>query len=114
MRQIDEVIRAAREGRNILALIDEPARTTNPIEGTALVSALIEVLKETGISLLMVTHYTIDAHACPCLRVRGLENGEMNYELVPARAGEVPHEALRIAEQLGIDPIWIEKAKQQI
>ena len=114
MRQIDEVIRAAREGRNILALIDEPARTTNPIEGTALVSALIEVLKETGISLLMVTHYTINAHACPCLRGRGLENGEMNYELVPARAGEVPHEALRIAEQLGIDPIWIEKAKQQI
>ena len=114
MRSIDAVIRAARAGQNILALIDEPARTTNPIEGTALVSALIEVLKETGISILMVTHYTIDAHACPCLRVRGLENGVMNYELVPARAGEVPHEALRIAEQLGIDPIWIEKAKQQI
>ena len=114
MRAIDSVIRAARSGRNILALIDEPARTTNPAEGTALVSALTEVLKPTGISVLIVTHYTIDAHACPCLRVRGMENGEMNYELVPAKEGEVPHEALRIAEQLGIDKEWIEKANKQI
>ncbi len=114
MRGIDSVIRAARSGRNILALIDEPARTTNPTEGTALVSALVEVLKGTGISVLIVTHYTINAHACPCLRVRGMENGAMDYELIPAQEGEVPHEALRIAEQLGIDKEWIEKANKQI
>ena len=114
MRAIDKVIHAAREGRNILALIDEPARTTNPTEGTALVSALIEVLKPTGTSVLIVTHYTINAHACPCMRVKGMENGEMNYELTPAKEGEVPHEALRIAEQLGIDKEWIEKANKQI
>lgn len=114
MRQIDAVIQASRRDRRILALIDEPARTTNPVEGTALVSALLEVLKPTGISLLMVTHYTISAHACPCLRVRGMEDGRMNYRLEDAREGDVPHEALRIAEQLGIDPEWIEKAKQQI
>lgn len=114
MRQIDAVIQASHTDKRILALIDEPARTTNPVEGTALVSALVEVLKPTGITLLMVTHYTISAHACPCLRVRGMEDGHMNYRLVDAPEGDVPHEALRIAEQLGIDPEWIEKAKQQI
>lgn len=114
MRSIDAVIQASRTQKRILALIDEPARTTNPVEGTALVSALIEVLKPTGISLLLVTHYSISAHACPCLRVRGMEDGRMNYRLEDAPEGDVPHEALRIAEQLGIDPLWIEKAKQQI
>ncbi|MCQ2345598.1 MAG: DNA mismatch repair protein MutS [Paludibacteraceae bacterium] len=112
MRRIDSIIAAARANRNILALIDEPARTTNPIEGTALVSALIEVLKQTSISMLLVTHYTINAHACPCLRVRGMENGRMNYELVPALEGEVPHEALHIAEQLGVDTQWIALAHE--
>ena len=37
MKNIDAVIKASRENRKIVALIDEPARTTNPTEGTALV-----------------------------------------------------------------------------
>ena len=39
MKNIDAVIKASRGKRKLLALIDEPARTTNPKEGTALVSA---------------------------------------------------------------------------
>ena len=35
MKNIDAVIKASRENRKIVALIDEPARTTNPTEGTA-------------------------------------------------------------------------------
>ena len=114
MKGIDNILTAARQNRNILALIDEPARTTNPTEGTALVSALIAVLRETACTTLLVTHYCIRAYGCPCLRVRGLENGEMNYELLPALAGEVPHEALHIAEQLGIDNDWIRRAKKEL
>lgn len=114
MKQIDEVIRAARKKVNLLALIDEPARTTNPIEGTALVSGLIETLAPMGISALLVTHYTINAHACTCLRVRGLENGKMNYALIAQEDGEVPHEALNIAGQLGVDGEWLERAQMEL
>lgn len=112
IRSLNTIVEACRRNENLLALIDEPARTTNPVEGTALVSSLIEVLRKTGRSVLMVTHYTIDAHHCPCLRVRGLEDGRMDYSLVEAREGEVPHEALRIAESIGIDPEWLTLARQ--
>jgi hypothetical protein len=36
----------------------------------------------------------------------------MNYELVEVQDGEVPHEALNIAESLGIDKEWIETARE--
>ena len=90
MKNIDAVIKASRENRKIVALIDEPARTTNPTEGTALVEPT-------------------DAR---CLRVKGFENGTMNYELVEVQDGEVPHEALNIAESLGIDAEWIAEARE--
>jgi len=114
MQAIHTILTTARTGESVLALIDEPARTTNPVEGTALVSALVEVLKETGCTGLIVTHYNIHAHACPCLRVKGMENGEMNYQLVEAHEGEVPHEAMQIAEQLGIDTEWLKKARMNL
>lgn len=114
MKNIDNVIKTVSQGKKILALIDEPARTTNPTEGTALVSALVNVLQDKKMGLVIVTHYNINTYANKCLRVRGLENGKMNYELVEAKEGEVPHEALNIAESLGIDAIWIDKAKEII
>ena len=112
MRQMDALIRAARQGRRLLALLDEPARTTNPTEGTALVSALLPMLHQQGVSLLMATHYVIRGdEGCRCLKVKGLANGKMDYSLTEVRHGEVPLEALRVAEQLGIDPEWIAGAK---
>lgn len=114
MMQINTILRTARTENNLLILIDEPARTTNPIEGTALVSGLIEVLQATHTTCLMVTHYTINAHECPCLRVQGMENGQMNYTLLPALPNDVPHEALNIAEQLGIDTEWLNAAKHHL
>jgi len=112
MKNIDAVIKASRENRKIVALIDEPARTTNPTEGTALVSALVKVLADKRLSLVMTTHYDIEPTDAHCLRVKGFENGTMNYELVEVQDGEVPHEALNIAESLGIDKEWIETARE--
>ena len=97
-----------------LALIDEPARTTNPTEGTALVSSLVKLLQDRAMSLVIVTHYNIKTYNNKCLRVKGLVDGKMNYELVETHEGEVPHEALNIAETLGIDSQWIEMAKEII
>ena len=112
MKNIDAIIKKARESSNILALIDEPAKTTNPVEGTALVSALVKILQDKSISLILVTHYNINSYHNRCLRVKGLENGKMNYALVEAHEGEVPHEALNIAESIGIDPEWITNAQE--
>jgi dsDNA-specific endonuclease/ATPase MutS2 len=111
MKNIDAVIKASRENKKLLALIDEPARTTNPTEGTALVSALLKVLTGSGMSLVMTTHYDIEPGEARCLRVKGFENGEMDYQLVEVQDGEVPHEALNIAQSLGIDNEWISMAR---
>ena len=114
MKNIDAVIKASQQNKKILALIDEPARTTNPTEGTALVSSLVKLLQDRAMSLVIVTHYNIKTYNNKCLRVKGLIDGKMNYELVETHEGEVPHEALNIAETLGIDSRWIEKAKEII
>ena len=111
MKNIDAVIKASRENKRILALIDEPARTTNPTEGAALVTALLRVLAGRDMSLVMTTHYDIEPGDAHCLRVKGFENGEMDYALVEVQDGEVPHEALNIASSLGIDGEWINQAR---
>ena len=111
MKNIDAVIKASRENKKILALIDEPARTTNPTEGAALVTALLQVLAGKDMSLVMTTHYDIEPGEARCLRVKGFENGTMDYQLVEVQDGEVPHEALNIAESLGIDSEWITTAR---
>ena len=112
MKNIDAVIKASHDDKKILALIDEPARSTNPTEGTALVSSLVKLLQDKTMSLIVVTHYNIKTYNNKCLRVKGLENGKMNYELVETHEGEVPHEALNIAESLGVAPQWIQMAKE--
>ena len=111
MKNIDAVIKASRENKRILALIDEPARTTNPTEGAALVTALLKVLENKDLSLVMTTHYDIEPGKARCLRVKGFENGKMDYQLVEVQDGEVPREALNIAQSLGIDSEWIETSR---
>lgn len=114
MQRIDRAVAAVQQGGRVLLLVDEPARTTNPVEGTALVSALLELLADKpNLALVMTTHYTVE-HAGQCWRVQGLLPGSkgrtMDYRLVPTASHEVPHEALNIARELGIDPHWIELA----
>ena len=111
MKNIDAVIKASRMNKRILALIDEPARTTNPTEGAALVTALLQVLAGKDMSLVMTTHYDIEPGEARCLRVKGFENGSMDYQLIEVIDGEVPHEALHIADSLGIDAEWISLAR---
>lgn len=112
MKNIDAVIKASRQNKKILALIDEPARTTNPTEGSALVEALIKVLDGRDMSLVLTTHYDINPGHAHSLRVKGFEDGRMNYTLVEVDGGEVPHEALNIAESLDIDRQWISEARR--
>ena len=65
-------------------------------------------------SLVMTTHYDIEPGTAHCLRVKGFDNGSMNYSLVEVAGGEVPHEALTIAQSLGIDSEWIDLARKEL
>ena len=114
MQRIDQALATVEKGGRVLLLVDEPARTTNPVEGTALVSALLERLADRpNLALVMTTHYTVE-HAGCCWKVQGLLPGtkgrKMDYRLVRTASHEVPHEALNIARELGIDAQWIELA----
>ena len=111
---IDVVIRKIRAERSLLALIDEPARTTNPVEGTALVEGLLEVIGKVRGGFVLTTHYNIGNESVKRYRVKGLRDGVMDYTLEVTQCGDVPHEAIAIAESLGIDPKWIECTKRNL
>lgn len=129
MLKINAIIHASRTGNHILALIDEPARTTNPVEGQALVNALVDILREHKVMSLVTTHYGGIQSDCRRLRVAGLKTDElsdkptietindyMDYSMIELHAdnlpeSEVPHEAIRIAEILEIDNELLERAR---
>lgn len=114
MKGIDRILKTADSngGEGILALVDEPARSTNPIEGTALVEALTMVLKRKEVALVLTTHYNIPSHGALKYRVCGIENGVMNYRLCRSFDHEVPHEAIRVAESLNISGEWLDEARK--
>ncbi len=111
---INNIIKTAKKTDKILVLIDELARTTNPVEGSKIVSATIHILKKYNIRSLITTHYSdIDTNVRR-LRVKGLKpniknvtidniNSFIDYSLVETTETEVPKEAIRIAEILDVD-----------
>lgn len=114
MLAINGVVKSLRAGENILALVDEPARTTNPVEGTALVEGLLEVIGRGKGGFVLTTHYNIKNYNVKRYRVKGLNDGVMDYTLVEAESGDVPHEAVSIAQSLGIDSEWIELTRKHL
>ncbi len=127
MLNVNRIIRAVHSGKNILALIDELARTTNPQEGRAIVNATIDILEARDVRALVTTHYNNLSGTCRRLRVKGLMtdkiteavtieniNDFMDYSLVENNEDVVPMEALRIASILGIDEELLEKADKYI
>lgn len=119
------VERAATE--RLLILIDEPARTTNPVEGKAIVQAVATHLDQRPSATLITTHYSQLGLSCRRLRVRGFVeqmadvaltpaniNRFMDYSLLEDSSDEVPHEALRIATILGCNPQLIQTAREKI
>lgn len=114
MKRIDSMIKRVNEGYCILSLIDEPARTTNPAEGRALASALLEILTDSKSISVVTTHYTIDNDKCDRIRVKGFINGQMDYSLILDNIKETPAEALNIAESLGVNSLWLDLARKEL
>lgn len=126
MLNIDKIIKAAKSGSRILALVDELARTTNPSEGRALVNAFIKILSRHSTRSLITTHYNGISADCNRLRVKGLivpdgakvtpENISryMDYSLIATTEEEVPTEGLTIAEIFGIDDEFLCEARKNL
>ena len=124
--RISDVLRRS-ESEHLLVLIDEPARTTNPIEGKALVQAIANIMESRDSITMITTHYSQLGIACRRLRVRGFVetmsdvpltaqniNKFIDYSLVPDDSDEVPQEALRIAEMLECHPALIDLARKHL
>ncbi|MDQ0193686.1 dsDNA-specific endonuclease/ATPase MutS2 [Paenibacillus wynnii] len=115
MKSIEEMLRGA--GKGVLLLIDELAAGTDPGEGIALSTALLEELSRRGANIIVTTHFNeLKAFAAG---TPGFQNARMEfdkdtlqplYRLTIGEAGE--SYALQIAEKLGIDLSVIERSKQ--
>ena len=124
--KISHIVDTCRS-HEMLVLIDEPARTTNPVEGKALVQAIIKILNPMHSTTLITTHYGQLGAQCRKLRVKGFVedmsdvpltpqsiNRFIDYSLTEDQSDNVPHEALRIATILGCDGELIALAKENI
>lgn len=127
MLHINNMLKAVRKGQHILVLIDEPARTTNPTEGEALAQAIVLLLTKLKVRSLITTHYSGHHFGCTRLRVKGFSGKELPVNITPETLGNhfdyaleadtgesVPHEALRIAQILGVDAELTALAEEQL
>ncbi|MCM1169003.1 MAG: hypothetical protein NC324_03605 [Bacteroides sp.] len=78
MQRLNRILRELRGGTDMLLLIDELARTTNPTEGKAIVCAVLDALKNLPCVALVSTHYGPIPNALRRLRVRGFREDWMN------------------------------------
>lgn len=105
----------SQAGKHSLVLIDEIAHATDPLEGEALASAVIDRLLETGAFFGITTHYQHvkeKAFEHPDIRVYAtafdLQTLKSEYTLQENTIGK--SYALQIAERVGLDRGIVEKA----
>lgn len=127
MLDLNRMVVNVISGKKLLVLMDEPARTTNPIEGKAIINGLIDFLVENKVMSLITTHYSGILSNCRKLRIRGFIenkfdkeltikniNEYIDYSLEEDSDGYVPKEALRIAEILGVSDEIMSRIKSYI
>lgn len=122
MLRMNKMVELVKAGKTILVLIDELARTTNPVEGRAIVNGVVDFLTEHRVRALVTTHYSGIVARCRKLRVKGFIEEKVkgkvtlknlsefiDYSLEEEQGDEVPHEAMRIAALLGVDGGLLER-----
>ncbi len=127
MMYLSAIADEVKQGTTLLALVDEPARTTNPIEGEAIVGGLLSLLGKREVRALVTTHYGSIGIPCRRLKVRGFREDKVklplqvnalgkcvDYTLEEVSGNDVPREAIRIAEILGVNEDLMMECKQYL
>lgn len=122
---IDRIIKTARAGKRVLALVDELARTTNPDEGKQMVNGFVRICRKLSLTAIVTTHYSGLEVDCKRLRVRGLRipdgvnslsvghiSDYMDYSLMETHNDDVPKEAFTIARLLHVDEAFLSECEQ--
>ncbi|MDE7102923.1 MAG: hypothetical protein K2O46_01575, partial [Bacteroidales bacterium] len=110
---LHETLQKLRQGRRILFLADELARTTNPTEGSAIVCAFFDLWRQLrsaaltaggfGSAALISTHYEHVDNAPRRLRVKGLDTARWAaacQDRAAIRAGEANGQTADFLAQL--------------
>ncbi|MCL1850158.1 MAG: DNA mismatch repair protein MutS [Bacteroidetes bacterium] len=125
---IHHILQEVKEDKKMLILVDEFARTTNPKEGSALVTAFLEMMNHKKSICLVTTHYSNVEGDFRRLRVKGIQwdkmehikthpqklNKFIDYQLEDCNEKTAPEEAVKIAEILAIDGAFISLVKNYL
>lgn len=117
---LNDIVKKVKTKQTYLVLVDELARTTNPIEGVRLLNGFIKTLSM-GCSLnVITTHYSDIKVKCRRLRVKGFNKENISctidiknlsdyidYSLIEDTTNTTPNEALNLCKILGIDSCWL-------
>ncbi|MEM8931211.1 MAG: hypothetical protein AAGE94_08545, partial [Acidobacteriota bacterium] len=103
--------------RDSLLLLDELGSGTDPEEGAALSTALLEGLLRHGGLVIVTTHLAqvaaaaLEADGAFCAAMQfDASSGEPTYRLLPGPPGG--SEALALAHRLGLPKAWVERAEE--
>jgi DNA mismatch repair ATPase MutS len=125
---IHHILKEINEDKKMLVLVDEFARTTNPKEGSAFVTAFLEMMHKKNAICLVTTHYSNVVGDFRRLRVKGIQwekieqiktcpnelNKYIDYQLENCNEKTAPEEAVKVAEILAIDDAFISLVKKYL
>ncbi|MBQ4617434.1 MAG: endonuclease MutS2 [Clostridia bacterium] len=114
MTNVARILKQADE--KSLVLLDELGSGTDPVEGAALATAILEELRRNGARIAATTHYAeLKAYA---IHTDGVENGSCEFDVASLRptyrlivGAPGRSNAFAISARLGIDGALIDRAK---